>query len=130
MPSNHEEHSLLNPFCGNPKVVIKNNGATAIQKLMLSYGVEGSIPCIYNWTGTINSLEMVEIDLPTMQLEDFINGNSQRFIVSILEVNDVQDEYPYDNQGLSEFTLPEVLTYPFIYLESVPIIMAMKPLIP
>ncbi len=114
-PTNHEEHSRKNPFCGNPRIRVKNFGANTVTTLTIEYGVDGASTCRYNWTGNIAFLEEAIIDLPTLELQN-ANLTNPSFTATIVDVNSMTDEFPHDNSATTNFALPEVLGYPFLLL--------------
>lgn len=61
-------NSIIN--CGDitPEVTVRNNGANVLNAFDVTYIVDGGAPQVYNWTGTLNSLQETTITLPTLVL--------------------------------------------------------------
>lgn len=114
-PSNHEEHGRMNPFCGRPKIKVKNLGAADLSNMIINYGLDGASTCTYNWTGSISFLEEVNIELPNLDWNG-MNTTSPSFWVEIASVNSMTDDYPQDNMMRSSFEMPELLAQPYLIL--------------
>jgi len=114
-PSTHEEHVRKNPFCGNPKIRVKNLGSAPLTSMTIEYGLNGASTCTYDWTGNILFLDELDIDLPTLEWQG-ANPASPEFTVNIISTNGVADEYTHDNVMKSAYEVPEVFTYPFLLL--------------
>lgn len=106
-PSAHEEHLRLNPFCGNPKIRVKNLGGDPITSMTIEYGLNGASTCSYNWTGNINFLDELNIDLPTLEWKN-ADFNDPRFTATITSVNGVADEYSHDNSKETTYAVPDL----------------------
>lgn len=114
-PTTHEEHRRKNPFCGNPKILVKNLGATDLTSMVIEYGLNGAGTCTYTWTGNIPFLGEQEIDLPTLEWQG-ANTAVPRFSVTIVSTNGVADEFPHDNTMHSSYQVPVVHAWPFLLL--------------
>lgn len=106
-PSNHEEHIRENPFCGTPKIRIKNMGSATVTSMTIQYGLNGASTCSYDWTGNIPFLGEEEIELPILEWQgaDF---NNPTFTATVVSVNGVADEYTNDNSRTTSYTVPDV----------------------
>ncbi len=51
----------------DPVVIIKNNGSTNLTSLKITYGITGTTPSVYQWTGNLSFAETEEIQLDTFQ---------------------------------------------------------------
>ena len=100
-PSDYVAYGRLNPICIEPKIIIENNGKETITKMRIKYGVVGKEEEMYEWTGTINYLAELEIELPHIAPGVFSQGNS--FFAEILEVNGSVDEYEKNNKQVSNY---------------------------
>jgi len=107
-PNKFKLNSRFNPICGNPKVKIKNSGASDLESLVISYGVTGQPVHTYNWTGNLKFLEEEVVQLPTINTDEFSNGTSQTFEVTISSPNGTGDEYASNNEIHSYFELAPV----------------------
>jgi hypothetical protein len=114
-----------------PKVVIQNRGLNPINSLDIEYSVNGQNTQTYNWTGTLNSIESAEIELPgigfdlqaTNQLEisipddDNNDNNTNSLIVNAAESFDddqfnltiTLDNYPQETTWEVRNSLGSVL---------------------
>lgn len=114
-PSKHEEHRRQNPFCGNPKIRVKNLGAQPLTSMLIEYNLNGAETCSYTWTGNILFLEEQEIELPTLQWQG-VNTSDPRFRATIVRVNGLADEYVHDNSMQTSYDVPEILSWNFLNL--------------
>ena len=64
-PSTKDIHSRFNPICGNPKIVIKNLGATTLTSLDIEYEMDGGTMETFSWTGNLIYLQSEEVTLPS-----------------------------------------------------------------
>jgi len=108
-PNKWEFHNRFNPICGNPKIVIKNNGSATLTKATIHYWICGGSHEVYNWTGNLAFGETQEVELPITN-QSFWDAASycKQFSVQILDANGTTDEYYYDNGFRVEFESPPV----------------------
>lgn len=115
-PSDDKRFSRRNPICANPKIRIRNNGATRLTKLFITYGVkDGFSPCYYSWEGNLGFMESEEVELPLFNWTA-LDPQDPRFFVSISAPNDGTDE----NTQNDYMEVPFELTPQFVngmYLE-------------
>lgn len=104
-PSTRVEFSRENPMCNNPVVAIKNTGSTKLESLTFTYGLTGGELKTYNWTGSLNFMETLEVSLPYI---DWTNAQSGQFQVEISLPNGQADPYPDNNKAYSKFVKPPV----------------------
>jgi hypothetical protein len=102
-PNLLEEHYRSNPVCGQPVVKVKNYGSTAITSIKFSYGIDGQTLSEYTWTGSMASLNEADLTLPSIASMNTASGNSNKFVVNIVEVNGSADQDVYNNQLKSTF---------------------------
>lgn len=100
-PSDYVEYGRLNPVCVEPKIIIENNGKETITKMRIKFGVIGKSEEIYEWTGSIEYLEELEVELPHIAPGIFSQGNS--FFAELSEVNGSEDEYGKNNKKVSNY---------------------------
>ncbi len=105
-PSDQTPYMRDNPICYNPVVRIQNSGASRLNSLKISYRVPGKSTRNYNWTGSLNFMEAMDVELP-MPDPSFWYGDENKFIVTISQPNGGQDEYAANNQMTSTFELPD-----------------------
>ncbi|MEZ4829144.1 MAG: LamG-like jellyroll fold domain-containing protein [Bacteroidia bacterium] len=96
-PSNDKRFSRRNPVCANPKILIRNNGATPLTKLLITYGVKnGFMPCYYRWEGNLEFLETAEVELPLFNWTG-LNQANPVFYVMLSDPNGGTDQYPQND---------------------------------
>ncbi|MFT4536480.1 MAG: hypothetical protein ACJA1A_002223 [Saprospiraceae bacterium] len=100
-PSDYVEYGRLNPICVGPKIIIENNGAETITNMKIKYGVLGKAEEVYDWTGNIEYLKELEIELPHIAPGVFSQGSS--FFAELVEVNGGEDEYKQNNKKVSNY---------------------------
>jgi hypothetical protein len=101
-PSTKIEYGRFNPNCGNPKVLIKNNGINNLGSATIEYGVEGGEVYTYNWSGNLEFLETREVDLP--YISDFSAASSSKtFYAKIKNPNGGNDEYSNNDMRTSSY---------------------------
>lgn len=98
-PSDDQMWLRMNPICTKPVIVIKNTGSTTLTSLTITYGIDGAIPSVFNWTGSLPFMESETITL------DYFNWaeNATRFTATISNPNGGTDQYPYNNTRTSAF---------------------------
>ena len=109
-PSNNDEYARLNPICNSAKIRLKNKGATTITSAEISYGLKGN-PSWQNhsWTGNLEPLATIEIELPMMQLSDWQSASTPlTFMAQIERVNgQAGDEINFNNRKSAQVALTE-----------------------
>lgn len=104
-PSNEYESSRMNPICGEPIIVIKNNGTTPLTSVNIVYGVPGGVQSTYAWTGNLAYL-----GVDTVRINQAVNWspNSNSFQVDLQSPNNTTDQNIHNNFSVSTFTSPDV----------------------
>lgn len=102
-PSDHETHFRYNPFTGKPMVKVQNTGATTITSIKFRYEVNTKGQQEYTWNGTLASLETADIELGLMSDLQAATGNTNTFMVEIIEVNGAADADATNNKFTSNF---------------------------
>lgn len=103
-PNDNLIYKRHNPICNNPLIVIRNNGTTPLTSATITYGVEGSLPSTYNWTGNLNFLDTAEVRLGSFFEPSQITSN--KFTASISQPNGGVDENPQNDAASSNFAFP------------------------
>jgi hypothetical protein len=114
-PTKDDAHSRFNPACANPRVVIKNMGATPLQSAIIRYGVRGETNYNYYWNGYLNFNEVQEVQLPNIVLN---SGTADSiFEVKIIAPNGIggTDENPYNDIARSIASKPTVMDSVFVF---------------
>jgi len=109
MPSSDTLYSRINPICSNPVVVVRNNGSNILSSASFKYRVSGGKEETYNWTGSLESNEMMTISLPISGSEFWLGDGSNRFFVEILRSDKTDDEYPANSNYVSDFEMPDLM---------------------
>lgn len=112
MPNNsNAEYSRVNPMCERPKIAVRNTGGTAITSITFEYWLNNaSTHQTYTWTGTLASMTVIDILLPTSNLWDIgVSSANNKFHAQIMSVNNSADMYANNNHVISAFTLPDVM---------------------
>ena len=99
-PSTHDLYSRNNPICGSPVIVIRNGGETELESVRITYGMEGSTPVDYEWSGSLPFLALDTVTLPPLPLEEW-DGETGRFVVTLSNPNGTADPYAPNNSGAS-----------------------------
>ncbi len=101
-----------NPVCSNPKILIKNNGTTALTSLTIKYGRKGGTQNTYQWKGNLNFLD---VDTVTLGQFDWADGPAPYvFETSVSNPNGSTDEYSGDDTMYSYIPVTKTLPYSFI----------------
>ena len=109
-PTTDQMWGRYNPICTNPVIKIKNTGSSNLTSLTIQYGLVGTTPSVYNWTGNLGFLET----------ETFTLGNfnwlasATEFSVAISSPNGGTDQYSPNNIRYSKFNAPLVLPSKFV----------------
>lgn len=112
-PNDKFEYSRTNPVCNNPKIRLKNNGSNVLTSAVIKYGLMGEPESTYNWTGSLNTFQTIDIALSG--LVSYTAGN-RVFRVYLESVNNAADDYAYDDTAYSNAIVPEVMDTAFILL--------------
>lgn len=103
-PTQDAFYKRHNPICGSPVIRIRNNGATPLTTLDITYGVQGGGTTTYTWKGNLQFMEEQEISLPPFDWGTWTGPNI--FEVELSNPNGKKDEYSANNHGSSTFDLP------------------------
>jgi hypothetical protein len=114
-PSNLPENSRINPACNNPRVLIRNNGSTAITSLDIKYGLKGNTPLSYTWNGALNFADTASVLLPSLVFPSTTTTTAV-FQAYVTNINGSQiDQYHYDDTAKVQLTnLPPIYDTAFI----------------
>jgi len=109
-PSSNDEYARFNPICNSAKIRLRNKGATTITSAEIAYGLKGNQNWqSFNWTGNLEPLQTIEIEMPMAQLSDWQSYQSPlEFIAQIERVNgQAGDEINFNNRKSSLVALTE-----------------------
>lgn len=106
-PTDFEAHFRKNPLVGKPVIKVSNTGSSTITSLKIAYGVSGTTPEEYTWTGNLAALAATEIELPESASLRAATGINT-FVATILEVNGQADEDITNNELTAVFTAAPV----------------------
>lgn len=115
-PSNKVLYSRQNPMCSSPKIVVQNTGSLSISSIVFDYWLNGTTTKqTYTWTGTLAFLDTITIKLPINTLwQNGLQASGNYFHAEIKKVNNVVDDYSYNNLYHSGFNTPDVIPNNFI----------------
>jgi hypothetical protein len=114
-PSKEYSNVRINPICGLPTVIVKNNGSETLTTMTFSYGVREGEKETFIWNGNLQFLQMDTIQLPGVPNWDAGDG-SKIFEIQILNVNNKIDQFPDNNTAYSAFNAPPVYPADMIIL--------------
>ena len=114
-PNNTAEFIRVGNICANPKVVIRNTGATPLTALTINYWInESQSPQTFEWTGNLDFMEEEIVEIPSTPALWFdILSADNVFHAEIASPNQGADEYSFNNQISSSFDFPQVLPSKF-----------------
>lgn len=103
-PTTELQYKRLNPACGEPRIVFRNNGINELNQVLFEYGWEGSKLQRVEWTGNLKFGEKKQLDLPYLKSRA---ASGTRFVCQIIWVNYREDLYKENNRI---YSLPSTLT--------------------
>ncbi len=99
-PSTQPAYKHWNPVCGEVKLVIRNEGKQNLSHLKFRYGLENGKSSTYDWSGSLNFMEMDTIAIPAPDL----SSGQGVFHVYLQQINHaLQDGNSSNNQGTSSY---------------------------
>lgn len=110
-PSRDYEHLRINPICGRPVVVIKNNGQQPLTSLTFEYGVPGHAKSTFQWSGNLPFLGLDTLELETPIIWGATNAGLD---IELKSPNGQADEFPHNNRTWVPVDVPPVLPNDFI----------------
>lgn len=106
-PNNKAYYDRRSLVCGQPKVLIRNNGSTEMTSLNIYYGVKGGQEILYEWTGNLAPNTSEEVEL-VVEGNWFWSGDfSNMFYARLGEPNGQTDEYAANDRLEVEVEIPE-----------------------
>jgi len=105
-PSSKIEHGRFNPTCTPPRILLKNHGSEAITNARIVYGVVGKSESYYEWTGNLPFLDETEVELHFLA-DLTVSEPGDMFFARILSINNAQDEYPANDEYVSEIQVSD-----------------------
>jgi hypothetical protein len=109
-PSKDQMWLRYNPICTNPIIRIKNTGSSNLTSLTIAYGLNGSTPSIYNWTGNLKFMESAEVTLGNLTW----TPNATEFTVTLSNPNGGTDQYAQNNSKTTKYTFPPAMPSQFV----------------
>ncbi len=103
-PNDNLIYRRHNPVCSNPLIVIRNDGTTPLTSATITYGVEGSPPATFQWTGNLNFLDTAQVQLGSFFAPS--QATSNKFTATISNPNGGADENPQNDAATSTFAFP------------------------
>ncbi len=96
------KNDRFNPACSYPEIVIQNTGSTTLTSLDIEYYEEGGESEIFNWTGTLEFMEIDTLILPINDITFWI-ATSNIFVAEVSNPNGGEDEYAFNNTYTTHF---------------------------
>ncbi len=109
VPTTDDMWRRKNPACTDPIVIIKNTGTTPLTSLEIDFGVVGGQSSTYQWTGNLQFLETAEVNLGNFHWTQ----SASKFQISIKNPNGGTDQYPHNNEWISDFVYPLLMPETF-----------------
>lgn len=106
-PTKETQFKRYNPACSDPIVILVNEGTTPLTSATITYNRRGGSTRTYNWTGTLNFLQKVEVVLP-IDNPTFWVGSDPIFEVQVSAPNGGQDQHPDNDHYAAEYDAWEV----------------------
>lgn len=103
-PNLDANYGRFNPICGQPEVIIKNEGKLQLTQCDIAYWVEGGNKCYHVWRGYLNTYETAKVKLPSFDWSG-LDTSIKRFYAEVSWPNNKPDEYTTNNLGYSNFRL-------------------------
>lgn len=103
-PNLDANYGRFNPICGQPEVIIKNEGKLQLTQCDIAYWVEGGNKCYHVWRGNLNTYETTKVKLPSFDWSG-MDTSIKRFYAEVSWPNNKPDEYSTNNIGYSNFRL-------------------------
>ena len=115
-PNNWEYYSKFNPTCSNPRVVLRNTGATTLSSCLIRCWITYGNEIQLNWTGNLGFLEEEVVEIPVNDLGFWMDMDStETFTAYVSNVNGTfgNDDYLQNSVKQVKFDAPEVINGPF-----------------
>jgi len=113
-PNDWEYYSREQRMCLNPRIVIRNSGATDLTSLTVSYSVSGGTVLTHNWTGNLASMQSTEVELPVTDLTFWLGDGDLSFTATVSAPNGGTDEYSFNDAFTTAFDMPDMYKPTFI----------------
>lgn len=109
-PSADKMWLRYNPICTNPVVRIKNTGSDTLTSLTFTYGLDGAVPSVFTWTGSLPFDKTLDVTLDNF---NWANG-ATKFTVTISNPNGATDQYSFNNTKTTPYTYAPVFPETFV----------------
>lgn len=109
-PTSRIEYQRTGSICTGPVIRIQNTGANSLNSAEIKYWLNNaSTPQVYNWTGSLDFMEIAEVNLPIGTLWNDLAGGTEIMHVEVNKPNGGADDYAYNNTMFSSFNIPDVM---------------------
>lgn len=105
-PNTWEYYKRVNPICGEPIIIIKNNGSANLTSCTITYNAGFGADQVFNWKGQLKFAEKDTVVLPPFPVAT--ESGSHTFTVTLSQPNNAADEYSKNNSSTQRYTLPPV----------------------
>lgn len=106
-------HSRVNPNCGSPEVVLRNNGGQTLTSCTIAYGVGNGPTCYYAWSGSLPYGESENVVLSTPSFGG-VDLSNPEFWVRVEGPNGGVDEVSWNDERRVRFDVPPLYSNQFI----------------
>ena len=101
-PSSNYAHARFNPSCGRPKILLGNNGGSALTSCTIAYGVDGGALCYQNWEGNLAYGETELVELGNINWTG-VDLSDPYFFARVENPNNTADEVAWNNEKRTSF---------------------------
>ena len=113
-PTDNDYYSRDNPFCNDPRIVLRNGGGNDLTYCNILYGVVGGAQQSHEWFGNLGSMDTAHVSLPIGAASFWDGDGSQQFFVRVELPNNEPDENEHNNTYQSHYELPEFYEENFV----------------
>jgi Peptide-N-glycosidase F, C terminal/Secretion system C-terminal sorting domain/Peptide-N-glycosidase F, N terminal len=110
-PSKSDAYRRINPICASPQVRIRNKGVNVLNSCTIYYGIKNGAHATYNWVGSLEPNEMVDVVLPASAAM-FNSVPTLEFETTVSNPNGQPDENVYNNTQTARFASPPAYNAP------------------
>ncbi len=110
-PSTTDMYRRDNPICYAPLIILRNAGSTDLTSVTFTYGVSGGQNVSHTWTGLLQHMEQVPVELPVPDAAYWMGDDDRVFTVTITAANGQPDDHAANDSYRTNFQLPVVYNH-------------------
>lgn len=114
-PNDQAYYDRVSLVCGQPKVMIRNNGSSDLTSLNIYYGVSGGQELLYEWKGRLEPNQSEEVELLVEGNWFWSGDNSKRFYARVGEPNNHTDQYAANDRLETRIEEPDHYTGKLVF---------------